>query len=178
MVSRLGEVRKGPAIFLDMAIALCRERPELRFLVVGDGELKAELEQQAAVGGLSERIVFAGSRTDIPDVLAAMDVFVMPSLWEGGPITVLEAMAMARPVVATRVGMVPEVLIDGENGFIVQPGDTDALINTVRRLLDAPDVARSVGGKARETILAGFSRELMVDRVDAIYGSVQERRKP
>jgi glycosyltransferase involved in cell wall biosynthesis len=176
MVSRLGEARKGAANFLEMAIALSRERPDLRFLVVGDGELRAELERQAAAGGLGDRVAFTGTRRDIPDVLAAMDVFVMPSLWEGGPISVLEAMAMARPVVATRVGMVPEVLTDGENGIIVPPGDTAALINAVRRLVDVRDFARSMGLRARETVLAGFSPDVMVGRVDLLYRSVMARK--
>jgi glycosyltransferase involved in cell wall biosynthesis len=160
-----------------MAIALCQERHNLRFLIVGDGELRAELEQQAGAGGLGDRIVFAGARTDIPDVLDAMDIFVMPSLWEGGPITVLEAMAMARPVVATRVGMVPEVIRDGETGLIVEPGDTAALTKAARCLLDAPNEARSMGRKARETVETGFSPDVMVDRVVAIYRSVTAHSK-
>jgi glycosyltransferase involved in cell wall biosynthesis len=101
-----------------------------------------------------------------------MDVFVMPSHWEGGPITVLEAMAMGRPVVATAVGMVPEVVCDGENGILVPPAQPEALTAAVRSLLEHPATATSLGRRARETALASFSRKAMVDRVAAVYDFV------
>jgi glycosyltransferase involved in cell wall biosynthesis len=172
MVSRLSEARKGGADFLEMASALSRERADLRFLIAGDGELRPELESQAAAAGLGTHVAFAGARSDVPQVLAAMDIFVMPSRWEGGPITVLEAMAMARPVVATDVGMVADVIKDGEDGLIVPPGAPNALTAAARRLLEQPNAAGTMGWQARETVLRLFSREVMIERVAAVYDSI------
>jgi glycosyltransferase involved in cell wall biosynthesis len=175
MVSRLSEARKGGADFLEMAHALSGERADLRFLIAGDGDLRLELESQAAAAGLGTRVAFVGARSDVHQVLAAMDIFVMPSRWEGGPITLLEAMAMARPVVATDVGMVPDVIKDGEDGLIVPPGAPNALTAAARRLLEQPDAAATMGRRARETVLRFFSREVMVERVAAVYASLDGR---
>jgi glycosyltransferase involved in cell wall biosynthesis len=105
-----------------------------------------------------------------------MDVFVMPSLWEGGPITVLEAMAMARRVVATCVGMVPEVIVPGEDGLVVSPGSAAELAEAVRQLIEAPEAAAAMGERARETALAGFSPDVMIGRVSAIYDAALGKR--
>jgi glycosyltransferase involved in cell wall biosynthesis len=176
MVSRLDEVRKGGADFLAMAQALAPEMPDLHFLVVGDGALRPALERSVGSLGLDGRVMFLGARTDVSALLAAMDVFVMPSHWEGGPITVLEAMAMARPVVATDVGIVREVVTHGENGLVVPVAAPGVLTAAVRSLLESPETARTLGANARATALASFSRELMVDRVEALYDSVLARK--
>jgi glycosyltransferase involved in cell wall biosynthesis len=176
MVSRLDEVRKGGADFLAMARALVPEMTDVHFLVVGEGALRSELERTAGVMGLADRVTFLGARTDVSALLSVMDVFVMPSHWEGGPITVLEAMAMARPVVATDVGMVREVVTHGEDGLIVSEAAPRALTAAVRRLLESPTKALELGANAGATALASFSRELMVDRVEALYDLALTRK--
>ena len=171
-VSRLGEQRKGIDYFLGMARLLASASPQVRFVVVGGGPLQAELEERAHALDLTSHIVFTGNRRDIPRLLAAMDVFVMPSLYEGGPITVLEAMAMAKPVVSTPVGMVPDVVEDGRNGLLVPTGDSAALARAVSRLLDDPALAAALGEQARVTVERQFSPDAMVDGVVSVYREV------
>jgi glycosyltransferase involved in cell wall biosynthesis len=161
--SRLGEERKGVAEFIDMAGIVARSHARSRFLVVGDGSLRPRLESQAAGLGLGNRITFTGWRSDIPELIAAMDVFVMSSLFEGGPTSVLEAMAMGKPVVATSVGMVPEVIEDGRTGLVVPPGNAAALADRVIRLLGDDAARGAMGEAARAHALADFSIERMVD---------------
>jgi glycosyltransferase involved in cell wall biosynthesis len=175
MVSRLHEARKGGMEFVDMAAQIARDFEGARFLVVGDGELRPQLEAQAARLGISDRVRFTGARTDIARLLTALDVFVMPSHWEGGPITVLEAMAMERPVVATNVGMVPDVVDDSVTGCIIPPGDTAALTASVRRLLEEPAVAAQMGRRGREVVLRGFSRDVMTQRISELYAQLSGR---
>jgi glycosyltransferase involved in cell wall biosynthesis len=168
-VSRLGEWRKGITHFLEMAALVSTTRSDARFVVVGGGPLRADLERLANTLGVADRVVFTGERHDIPRVLAAMDVFVMPSLYEGGPITVLEAMAMRKPVVSTPVGMVPDVIQNGVNGLLAPISDAPALATAVGRLLDDPQFAHCMAERGRETVVRGFSPDAMVDGVAAVY---------
>jgi glycosyltransferase involved in cell wall biosynthesis len=169
-VSRLGEVRKGMAQFVDMAAEVARTRPEVHFVIVGEGELRDALENQAQHLGVSERIHFLGARTDIPRLMAAMRVFVMPSLFESGPITVLEALAMARPVVSTPVGLVPEVIErDGCGGRLVPAGDSSALARAVLDVLADEASARRLGECGRQKVVSDFSVDGMVSRIEQIY---------
>ena len=105
--------------------------PTVQLLLVGDGELRGDLEAQTRSLGLSEIVTFAGHRADIPEILATLDLFVLPSLWEGMLNAVLEAMAAGLPVVATAVGGTAEVVVDGVTGLLVTPRDPDALANAI-----------------------------------------------
>ncbi|MGH2355436.1 MAG: glycosyltransferase family 4 protein [Chloroflexota bacterium] len=171
-VSRLHEHRKGVAYFLEMAAAVARVYPMARFLIVGDGSLRAALERQAEEFCIADRVVFTGARRDIPRLLAAMQVFVMPSLYEGGPYTVLEAMAMAKPVVATPVGLVPDVITDGATGYLAPVADSAALADAVLRLLSDDALAGRLGRAGREVVAARFSLDAMVDGVADLYRQV------
>lgn len=168
-IARLGDARKGIAHFLDMAAEVASALPSTTFLIVGDGMLRPHLERRASELGIADRVTFAGWRSDIPAVLEAMDVFVMPSLVEGGPTTVLEAMTMGKPVVATRVGMVPEVIEHEVTGLVVPPGDPHALAENVMLLLREPETRGRLGHRAREKALADFSLERMVDRYLQVF---------
>ena len=134
-VARLGEQRKGISQFLEMGGKIAAGCPPSRFLIVGDGPLRVDLEAQAEHLGISGQTTFAGERNDIPRLLSALDVFVMPSLCEGGPYTLLEAMAMAIPCVTTAVGMVPETVVSGEHALVVPPGDVAALTRATSEIL-------------------------------------------
>lgn len=128
----------------------------LTCLVIGTGELEAELRQQVDALGLGRCVVFTGVRKDVPRLVAAMDVFVMPSRWEGLPIALLEAMASAKPVLCTRVGGIPDVVKDDDNGLLIDEGDVDALRSRLDRLLgDAAERAR-LGRRARAAVIAQF----------------------
>jgi glycosyltransferase involved in cell wall biosynthesis len=140
--------------------------------------LRPGFEQQARELGIGDRVIFAGWRTDVPALLAAMDVFVMPSLFEGGPTTVLEAMAMALPTAATRVGMVPEVMEHGETGMIVEPGDSAGLAHAISALVADGDLRGRMGQQARAKAIEDFSIDLMVERYLALFASAYRRRSP
>jgi glycosyltransferase involved in cell wall biosynthesis len=171
-LSRLDEDRKGIPEFIRMSAAIAGRMPEAEFVIAGDGWQRAELERLARDLGIAERVRFTGWRADRARILAALDVFVMPSLFEGGPTTVLEAMAMGLPVVSTNVGMVPEVVADGETGCIVPPGDVAALTTSVAELAARPDERARLGQSARKAALARFSTDRMVDGYEAVLADV------
>jgi len=171
MLGRLAEPRKGAEYFVDMARRMGASRDDMKFAVVGDGPRRAQLEERAA--GV---VAFLGRQPDAPACYAAMDIVVVPSLWEGGPITVLEAMAMGRPTVATDVGMVREVIVDGENGRIVPPGDVDALVDAVGMLASDAGLRQQMGERARRAVEAGYAPDVMVERMLNVYrGCVSQR---
>lgn len=136
-----------------------------------DGAFERDLEARADELGVRDRVVFAGYRDDVPALLAAADVFVLPSQIEGLPLTVLEAMAAARPVVATPVGGTPEAVVDGETGELVPPGDVEALARALDGLLSDPDRARRLGESGRRRVEERFSAAAMSERVLALYAS-------
>jgi glycosyltransferase involved in cell wall biosynthesis len=171
-VSRLSDRRKGVHDFLAMAARVSADAPAVRFLVVGDGTLRPQLERQARELGIDHRVAFAGWRSDIAKVLSAVDVFVMPSYFEGGPTTVLEAMAMGKAVVASRVGMVPEVIEDGRTGLIFPPGDVAGMSTAVSKLLHDVAMRTAIGLAAREKAKISFSVERMVERYREVAADV------
>lgn len=175
-VSRIAEERKGMAFFAEMAGLLAPRFPQARFLIAGDGPTRPALERQIAALGIADRVCITGWRADIPDLLAAMDIFVMPALVEGGPTTVLEAMAMAKPTVSTRVGMVPEVMEHGHSGLIVEPGNAQALADAVATLLTDEPLRRRLGENARKVAEARFSVETMVEQYLALFARVWRKR--
>jgi len=136
--------------------AVIDQVPDARYLVVGDGDHRPLLEQLAAAVGVAERIFFAGARRDVGRILAATDVFVLPSLTEALPTVLAEAMAASLPVVATSVGGTPEMVEDGHSGYLVPPGDPAALTATVSRLLANPLQAAAMGRAGRRVAEARF----------------------
>jgi glycosyltransferase involved in cell wall biosynthesis len=166
-VARLAP-QKGVAYFVRAAAILARDRG-ISFLMVGDGPLRDELEAEAHKLGISDRIVFAGHRRDVGKILSCLDMLVLPSVTEGLPLIILEAMAAARPVVAAAVGGVPEVVEDGVTGILVRPGDEHALADAVSRLIAAPDMARFMGRAGRKRVQEHFTVSGMVRRTEKLY---------
>ena len=175
-VSRFGERRKGNSYFLQMAASLATNHPRARFLLAGDGPLRSELEAEARELGIADRVFFTGDRRDIPRVLSAMTVFVMPSLYEGGPYTVLEAMGCGVPTVSTPVGLVPDAIVHGESGFLVPPADAAALATAVRRLLADPGLRQRFARNGRAVVEQRFSAAAMVEGVVEVYRDVLRQR--
>ncbi|MGH3072982.1 MAG: glycosyltransferase family 4 protein, partial [Gaiellaceae bacterium] len=167
-VGRLAPV-KGHASFLDAAKLIVQEEPRARFLLVGNGPLQRQLRAQAAQLGLSDACLFLGDRADVYDLVAAMDVFVLPSLNEGIPMALLEAMALNRPVVATDVGGVPEVLEDGVTGLVAEPGRPGGLARGIAALLGDAERAAGMGRAGRDVARERFSREQMAAATAEIY---------
>lgn len=164
--------KKGYKYLIETAQKILESRPDCRFLFVGGGPLEVAMQAEAARLVKNKNIVFAGSRRDIPRLLAGMDIFAFASLWEGLPNVVLEAMAMARPVVTTPAGGVPEIVLDGENGRLVPFRDSQAMANTILELLNHPEKAAALGSAAREKIEAGFTLERMVACYHKFYQSL------
>jgi glycosyltransferase involved in cell wall biosynthesis len=132
------------------AVSIVRRRlPDVRLVLVGQGPLERDLRERVRGLGLNEAVVFAGYRTDATRLMAAFDVFVLPSRFEGLSIALLEAMALGRAVVATRVGGSPEVIEDGDSGILAEAGDPGALAEAIRSLLDDPSRRARMGQAAR-----------------------------
>lgn len=155
--------------WLEVARRLHRDRPDVRFLVVGDGPLRDELTATRSRLGLDGVVHFAGLQSDVRPYLAAMDVFLMTSGFEGTPVALLEAMAMQRPVVATGVGGVPTVLEEPGSGVICRPGDLEGLHAAVRSLVAEPARRRLLGAAARRRIELRYSMKAMVAEIEGIY---------
>jgi glycosyltransferase involved in cell wall biosynthesis len=145
--------------------------PEVRLLLVGQGPLEAETRRLAAELGLEGTVVFAGFRTDARRLAAAFDVFTLSSTYEGLPIALIEAMALGRPAVVTRVGGTPEVVADGANGLLVPPRDPAALADGLLRLLGDPELRARMGAAARSRAL-DFDIRKAVGRMERVYADL------
>jgi glycosyltransferase involved in cell wall biosynthesis len=175
LVGRLDHWGKGHKELFD-AVASLKERYPIRALIVGGGRREDEIKQLAADLGLAEQVHFLGSRRDVPDLLRAMDIFVLPSYSEGVSLALLEAMAAGLPVIASVVGGLPEVVRHGENGLLIPPRDVDALAAALERLLADPEYAQHLGETARREAREKFSLERLGREVNEIYGEVVEKK--
>jgi glycosyltransferase involved in cell wall biosynthesis len=171
-VARLDE-QKGHRYLLSAAVLV----PEAQFVLVGDGPARASLEEQVQALGVGDRVLFLGYRSDIPELLACCDLFVLPSLYEGLPLSVLEAMAAGKPVIASAIGGTDEAVIPGETGLLVTPADTIALVNAIRTLLSNPVLAEWLALNGRARVQREFSAGLMVQRVTQIYDELLSHRE-
>jgi len=145
--------------------------------VAGQGPLLENLQRQSINLGISDRVVFLGLRRDIPSLLDAADGFVLSSAWEGLPNVVMEAMAAAKPVVATCVGGVPELVQEGVNGYIVPPGDSEVLAAAMVKMMALPEAERQAMGRAgRVHIEANYSLERVVDQWEELYRELLQRK--
>ncbi len=169
-VARLAPV-KGHQHLIEAAPAILRRFPDACLLLVGDGELRGALEERAKALGLADRITFTGFRRDVPSTIAGMDLVVLPSLNEGMGRVLVMSMALGKPIVATRVGGVPELLGEGEAGVLVPPGDSAALADAICMLLENPARARELGeaGKRRAP---RYSAKAMVAALAKLYHEV------
>jgi glycosyltransferase involved in cell wall biosynthesis len=165
LVARLVPIKRVDR-FLESA-ALLSDRPGVRFVVVGDGELRDELVASAPARTLGERLVWAGFRRDVPDVCFASDVVVLTSDNEGTPVSLIEAQAAATPVVSTSVGGVRSVVLDGQTGLLAD--DPPALAAAIGSLLDDPARAEAMGARGREHVLSTFGVERLVNDLDGLY---------
>lgn len=170
MIGRVVE-GKGFEVLLDAVERLRRD--DVAVTIVGEGPLRGELEEEIVERGLDDVVSSLGFREDVPAVLAATDVFVLPSYREGTPRVITEAMASGLPVVASDVGGVPEQVVDGENGYLIPPGDAAALVDRIERLLEDPD-RRAEFGAAGRTRAERFAEGSMVTDLAAVYADLLE----
>ena len=160
---------KGPRYLIEAVAKLKPAHPRLHLVLVGSGDLRDELGALARTLGIGRSVTFAGQRQDVPDCLAAMDVFVLPSLNEGMGRALVEAMAAGRPVVATRVGGIPAIIEDRATGLLVPPQDSDALAGALAELLRDPARAKELGTAGSAAIGKRFGATDMVRAIEAVY---------
>lgn len=172
-VTRLHE-SKGNRYLVEAAARLAPSRPNARFAIVGEGPLRPELEAQAQSLGVRDRVDFLGFQRDVRAAVAAFDVAVFPSLWEGTPLTLFEAMAMRKPIVATTVDGMKDVLTNGANALLAPPRDPDALATAMARIRDEADLAERLSARALEDSHQ-FDILTFVHKMERLYELLVER---
>lgn len=174
VIARLHE-QKGHRVLFE-ALAGQPSLRDVHLIVIGDGALRAELERDVVNRGLAGRVHFLGARRDLGNLLAAMDVFVLPSLWEGLPLSLVLAMGAGLPVVSTLVAGIPEVVADGQTGLLVPPGNTAALGAALARVFADPDASAAMARRGRESVLPRFGADRYVESVVSLYDRLLESR--
>ena len=168
VVARL-EAEKGHRTLIEAWPLVLAAHPEAWLLVVGEGSERDSLEAQAASLGISGRVVFTGRREDVPAVTAALDISVLPSYREAQGLSVLEAMALSRPVVASEVGGIPEMIENGVSGLLVPPNDHVALADAIVRLLSDHPYADMIAKRGHDLVHDRFCIEMMVNSIETLY---------
>jgi glycosyltransferase involved in cell wall biosynthesis len=174
-LGRLDEPKKGLRTFLAAAARISVAEPRARFVLVGDGPARAELERRAGSLGIRERVRFHGEEPSPERLLPGLDILAQPSLWEGFGLSVVEAMASGVPVVASRVGGIPEAARDDREAVLVPPGDATRLAESIVALLRDPQRAARLGAAGRARVLEEFSLDRLVDETAALYDSLLPR---
>jgi glycosyltransferase involved in cell wall biosynthesis len=165
----LSVARLDPQKGHDVLIRAVADTPGVMLVLAGEGPERERLETLVSELGLRTRVLFLGRRSDVPELLAVSDVFVLPSLFEGSSLAVLEAMAAMRPVVATAIGGTDELIVHGESGLLVPPADPRALATVLRRVLADRRLRTRLGQKARDRVEQRFSAAAMAERVAHVY---------
>ncbi len=167
---------KGPIHLLNAMAHIWRNHPEIRLVFVGKGELEGKLRAEASRMGVSERVTFLGWRDDIPEIMQILDIFVLPSLNEGMGRVLVEAMAAGRPVVASKVGGIPDLVEHKKNGFLVGPGDVNGTSLAIKRLLIDREMRDEMGRMGR-AMAQNFTVKGMVEKIDALYSSLYQKKQ-
>jgi glycosyltransferase involved in cell wall biosynthesis len=165
---------KGPIHLLKAMGCLWRSHPEIQLVFVGKGELEEDLREETFRMGISDRVTFLGWRDDIPEIMQVLDIFVLPSLNEGMGRVLVEAMAAGKPIVASSVGGIPDLVIQGENGLLVPAADTKALASGIKFLIANPEKRKEMGEKGRK-IAIQYGSDSMVQKIDQLYQDLLER---
>lgn len=160
---------KGHQYLIEAIYKLIQKFPDLRLILVGDGDLKERLRAQCEILGLTNHVLFLGSRQDVPHILALTDIFVLPSLWEGTSLALLEAMAMGKPIVATDIPGNSAVLEHKTNAYLVSSADADALSEAISFLLENPDLALEYGKKAQKVAKDHFDIRQTIAELERLW---------
>ena len=165
---RLAE-QKGLTYLLRATKDILDRYPDLSLVIAGEGPLEYALQDEAKKYGIDRQVFFLGPRLDIPEILNVLDLYVLPSLWEGLPMVILEAMAAGCPIVASNVGGVPKVITHGENGLLVEPKNIDQLVSSVDRLLRDVDLRLKFSQKNLELVHNKYSSKAMTEQYEQLY---------
>jgi glycosyltransferase involved in cell wall biosynthesis len=168
--------QKAHQVLLRAVAELVGDWPDIQLLIVGDGPERAALEQLIGELHLQENVRILGLRTDVPDILRAIDIAACTSNFEGSPLSVMEYMDAALPLVATAVGGIPDLIEPGVHGLLVAPGDSSAMAEAIRELLRDPRRAREMGERARERRRAEFDLDVVIRRLEDLYGELLAQR--
>jgi len=178
VVMVIGRLRweKGHAYLIDAMDNIRKRMPEVKLIIVGDGEEEKRLKDKARQLFLTETVLFTGVRGDVPALLAIAELVVLPSLWEGMPNCLLEAMNAGKPVVATTVGGVPEVVLDGDTGILVPPRDSKALAEAIIKILSRKEEALLMGTRGKKRVAQCFPLEKSIHAIEMVYQEVLNRK--
>lgn len=161
--------QKGHSYLLLAAKEVIREHPKAVFVLVGEGAMHNEIKAIIKSKNLENNVYLLGTRTDIPEVLSSLDLFVLPSIWEGFGVAILEAMASELPVIASRVDGIPEIVVEGETGLLVQPKDVNGLTEAMLYFLNNPEERKRMAKAGSRRSIEYFSMETMVDKYLELY---------
>jgi glycosyltransferase involved in cell wall biosynthesis len=175
MVSKLWE-GKGHAFLIRAFKEIKKEKPQARLVIVGEGYLMESLKTLVSQMELSDTVIFTGFIEDVPKIIATFDVAVLPSYFEGMGRVLLEAMAMEKPVVGTRVGGIPDLIEEGLNGYLVSPGNEKELASAILKTLSDKDLALKMGRAGRKKMTDRFSAESMVRSIEGVYSELLKRK--
>jgi glycosyltransferase involved in cell wall biosynthesis len=167
---------KGHPVLISAAQSVVREFPEVRFLLVGDGQRRKDFEEQATRLGIAKHFLFLGRRDDVPRILSCCDIGVLPSKAEGLPNAVLEYLAAGLPTIASRVGGNAEIIEDGKTGLLVPPDDPSALADALLRLLRDSNVVADLGRSGQHFVAAEFSFQRLIEKTDQMYTELLHSR--
>jgi glycosyltransferase involved in cell wall biosynthesis len=167
---------KNHEMFLEVARRVTKQLSNAKWVIVGDGPRRAPLEQLARELDIAECVRFLGARSDVPRLLSAADVFTLTSHNEANPVSILEAMSVGKPVVATNVGSIREVIADGRNGFLVPAGDAGQFVRRLADLLEDPICCQAMGAAARQTVVSGWSVDTMVCSYERLIAGIFARK--
>jgi glycosyltransferase involved in cell wall biosynthesis len=162
---------KGPAYLLKAMAHIWPEHPAASLVMVGKGELDVDLRTQALKMNANGKVKFLGWREDVHEIIPIFDLLVLPSLNEGMGRVLVEAMAAGKPVVASEVGGIPDLVKHGETGYLVRPADERALANGIKKLLNDPERAKQMGQRGKE-YCRQFSLEAMIEKLDNLYADL------
>lgn len=165
-------IEKGLSYFLEAGKEVISRYPQIRLLIVGEGPERQNLEIMAERFAIKDKVIFCGFQKDISTIYSILDVVVLSSVTEGLPLTLLEALAHEKPVVATRVGGVPELIKDGETGILVNPKDSQGLANGILKILDNPEEAKKLAMRGRKLVEEKFNSKSMSERIEKLYYEV------
>ncbi len=162
---------KGPMYLLKAMERVWENHGEIKLIFVGKGGLEWQLRAEASRAGVSSKVGLLGWRDDVPEIMQILDVFVLPSLNEGMGRVLVEAMAAGKPIIASRAGGIVDLIKDGENGLLIEPGDVDGLYLAIERLLNDTKMRYDMGQRGK-VIARGFSLERMLEKIEVLYSSL------
>jgi glycosyltransferase involved in cell wall biosynthesis len=166
---------KGPIYLLRAMAEVWQNHPDIHLVYVGKGDLEEDVKREASRTGVSDKVKFLGWRDDIPEIMQILDVFVLPSLNEGMGRVLLEAMASGKPIVASNVGGIPDLVKDGQNGFLVRPGDVNGLSLAIKKLIEDKELRVKMGARGR-TMAQSYGVEEMIRKIDDLYTALYQEK--